>query len=616
MMKRLRYPMVLFSIVILLGLGNAVVLEDQHQPVPNRVVELRSISQAAVNPIFYPTRQEFVDSFERTTITPWITEGDTIWGIRDTLDTYGPQSCAVSGYQFAGHPELDVPEYYSPGVNPGLLTSLVSPTIDITGWDSLFLSFNYWGDFEGAATNFDGGIIEISADNGVTYVQIDSLAQGHLNPTYDAQLANTGQLLTAWAYCYTTNPNWVSVVSQDLVNLGYVASGDQIKVRFTFAYDALSGGQGWYIDDVRIADVSPSDLQPPTIVHTPLPDTADTLNDYTISATVTDEGSGVDTDSVYLHYQIETGPVVDVQMTDMGSDIYEADIPAQVFHTDIFYSISAADLVGNEGSTPIYNFEVTNARIIIYDDGQPQYAPTVTTPGDGCFVQFLFSDAGIDSGLLHQVQFLFEGPGPFDVRIYDGTAGNPGAFIDSMAGLTSPGYQWYTVDITDLDIQTANPNGVVVGYIIGAGPDSLGILRDVAAGTPNHNWNYIGNSWIQETGGDIMMRLKVIPMDLGVAESPGEALPVFALGQIAPNPVRKNAMIEYQLAATEMVSLKIYNVLGQLVTTLVNRYEQAGTHQVSWNSRDERGNSVASGVYFLKFDAGDYSATQKLLLLK
>ncbi|MCK5258296.1 MAG: hypothetical protein KAJ69_02155 [Thermoplasmatales archaeon] len=193
MMKRLRYPMILFSIVILLGMGSAVVLEDQHQSVPNRVVELRSISQAVVNPIFYPTRQEFVDSFERTTITPWTTEGDTIWGIRDTLDTYGPQSCAVSGYQFAGHPELDVPEYYSPGTNPGLLTSLVSPTIDITGWDSLFLSFNYWGDFEGAATNFDGGIIEISADNGVTYVQIDSLAQGHLNPTYDAQLANTGQ---------------------------------------------------------------------------------------------------------------------------------------------------------------------------------------------------------------------------------------------------------------------------------------------------------------------------------------------------------------------------------------------------------------------------------------
>ncbi len=616
--KKIKFPIIFFAVAVILCWSNAVGLENQNQAVqtiPTKIERSLISSSSSGGPIF---RQVFIDSFERTTITPWTTSGDTIWGIRDTLDTYGPQSCAVSGYQFAGHPELDVPEYYSPGVNPGLITYLTSPTIDITGWDSLFLSFNYWGDFEGAATNFDGGIIEISANNGATYVQIDSLAQGHLNPTYDSRLANSGQLDSAWAYCYDT-PGWVSVVTQDLVNLGYVASGDQIKVRFTFAYDALSGGQGWYIDDVRIADVSPPDLQPPTIVHTPLSDTTDTLNDYTISATVTDDGSGVDTDSVYLHYQIETGPIIDVQMDTVGTgspDIYEADIPAQLFHTDIFYSISAADLAGNEGSTPIYNFEVTNARTIIYDDGQPQYAPSVTNPGDGCFVQFKFSDVGIDSGLLHQVKFLFEGPGPFDIRVYNGTVGTPGAFIDSMSGLTSPGYQWYTVDITNLNIQTANPNGVVVGYIIGAGPDSLGILRDFAVGYPNHNWNYIGNNWIQETGGDIMIRLKVIPMDLGVAESPGETLPVFALGQIAPNPTRENIVIEYQLPTTQKVSLNVYNVSGRLVKQLVEAEEQAGTHKVSWNGRDQRGNPVASGVYFYQLKVENKRLTRKLIVTR
>ncbi len=615
-MKTLRYPMILFCIVILSGLGNAVVIENQHQPVPNQVVEFRSISEVGINPVFYPMRQDFVDSFERSTITPWTTEGDTIWGIRDTLNTYGPQSCAVSGYQYAGHPELDVPEYYSPGANPGLLTRLVSPAIDITGWDSLFLSFNYWGDFEGASTNFDGGIIEISTNSGATWVQIDSLAEGHLNPTYDSPLANTGQLGTAWAYCYTTNPNWVSICSQDLVGLNYAAAGDQIKIRFTFAYDALSGGQGWYIDDVRIADTSPPDLQPPTIVHTPLSDTTDTLSDYTISATVTDEGSGVDTDSVYLHYQIESGPVVDIQMADMGSDVYEADIPAQVYHTDIYYSISAADLVGNEGSTPTYNFEVTNARTIIYDDGQPNFAPLVTSPGDGCFAQFIFSEVGIDSGLLHQVKFLFEGPGPFDVRVYEGTAGLPGAFIDSMAGLTSPGYQWYTVDITYLDIKTNNPFGVVVGYIIGPGPDSLGLLRDSTLDYPDRMWNYVSSVWQGESGGDHMIRLKVIPITFtGVSETPTDAS-VFTLSQIAPNPMRDNAVIEYQLATGQKVCFNVYDVLGQLVKKLVDHYEPAGSHRVIWDSRDERGNSVASGIYFLQCKIGNSSTTQKLLLLK
>lgn len=623
MKKGLKFSMIFLVAGIILSWGNAMGLENQKQTFPTLSTKIKltlTSSSSLDGPVF---RQEFIDSFERADLSPWTTSGDTIWGIRDTLDTYGPQSCAVSGYQFAGHPELDVPEYYSPGVNPGYITYLTSPTIDLSGWDSLYVSFNYWGDFEGVATNFDGGIVEISPDNGVTWEQIDSLAEGHLNPTYDEQLAGTGQLLTAWAYCYDTDPNWVSVSSQDLLALGYVSTGDQIKVRFTFAYDALSGGQGWFIDDVRIAETSPFDLQPPMIVHTPLPDTTDTLNPYTISATVTDIGSGVDPDSVYLHYQIETGPIMDVKMDTVGTgspDIYEADIPAQVFHTDIFYSISAADLAGNEGSTPIYNFEVTNARTIVYDDEQPWWSPSVTTPGDGNFVQFKFSDVGIDSGLLHQVKFFFDGSGLFDLRIYTGTAGNPGAFIDSIAGLYSWGYQWYTEDITDLDIRTDNPNGVVVGFIIDPGVDTVGCLSDSTLNYSNKMWDYVSNNWGHPTtGGDYMIRLKVIPITLvGVDEKPGNLLPspVFALGQIAPNPTRENVVIKYQLPTAQKVSLNIYNGAGQLIKKLVKAEEQAGTHKVSWNGQDQRGNPVASGVYFYQLKTENKRLTRKLILTR
>ena len=91
----------------------------------------------------------------------------------------------------------------------------------------------------------------------------------------------------------------------DLMALGYVNTGDQIQIRFTFCSDPAAAGMGWFVDDVRIDQTSPPDLQPPVIVHTPLSDTTDTLSNYTITATVTDAGSGLDPDSVYLHYQIE-----------------------------------------------------------------------------------------------------------------------------------------------------------------------------------------------------------------------------------------------------------------------------------------------------------------------
>ncbi|MCK4395641.1 T9SS type A sorting domain-containing protein [candidate division WOR-3 bacterium] len=622
MIKKFKSPIIFFAVAIVLCWSNAVGLENQNQAlqtIPTKIERSLISSSFSGGPVF---RQVFIDSFERADLIPWTTSGDTIWGIRDTLDTYGPQSPAVSGYRYAGYPDQDIAAYPDT-TNPGFIIYLISPTIDITAWDSLYLSFNYWGDFEGAATNFDGGIVEISSDNGVTFVQIDSLAEGHLNPTYDAELAGTGQLDTAWAYCYTTNPNWISISSQDLITLGYASAGDQIKIRFTFAHDALAGGEGWFIDDVRIAETAPPDLQPPVIVHTPLPDTTDTLNPYTISATITDVGSGVDHDSVYLHYQIESGPIIDVQMDTVGTgspDIYEADIPPQGYHTDIFYHITAADMVGNEATTLVYNFEVTNARTIIYDDGQPWYGASITTSGNGCFVQFKFSDVGIDSGLLHQAKFLFDGPIPFDLRVYTGTTGNPGAFIDSVAGLNSPGYQWYTVDITNLNIQTANPNGVVVGYIIGPNPDSLGLLRDSTLDYSYKMWDYVNNNWGHPTsGGDYMIRLKVIPITLiGVEENPGNLLPplVFALGQSSSNPTRENVVIEYQLSTTQKVSLNVYNVSGRLVKQLVEAEEQAGTHKVSWNGRDQRGNPVASGVYFYQLKGENKRLTRKFIVTR
>ncbi|MBE0432063.1 hypothetical protein IBX73_01205 [candidate division WOR-3 bacterium] len=284
--KRLRFPIAVAALLLMVAVGYTAEVENQ-QANP-RIIHVELSPESA--PASYPMRAEFVDSFERAGIAPWTTGGDAasgLWGIRDTTNTYGPQAPAWDGYRYAGHPSTDIPEYPSPGSNPGYLTWIASPTIDITGWPALYISFSYWSDLEGAMTNFDGAIVQISPNNGTTWLQVDSNAVGHLNPTYDAHLANTGQLGTRWAYCYSTNPDWVTVSSQDLMALGYVAAGNQIKVRVNFAYDALSGGQGFFIDDVYIGDAPPPDLQPPVIAHTPLLDTPDTLSNYTVTTTIT-----------------------------------------------------------------------------------------------------------------------------------------------------------------------------------------------------------------------------------------------------------------------------------------------------------------------------------------
>jgi hypothetical protein len=605
--KKLRYTFVFIALLCLAAVGNTTEAENQQGKTHTARLELTPES----TPVIYPMRQEFVDSFERTTVAPWTTGPTFLWGIRDTANTYGPDTCAVSGYRYAGYPNTDIAVY--PGDADALLTS---PTIDITGWDSLYISFSQWGDFEGPATNFDGGIIEISNDNGVTWLQIDSLAQGHLNPTYDTTLAGGSTLLYDWAYCYDT-PGWVNVSSMDLIDLGYAATGDQIRIRFWFCSDQLAGGQGWFIDDVRIADTSPPDLQPPVIVHTPLTDTTDTLTPYTVMAIVTDDGIGVDPDSVLLHYEIENGPILDVSMIQVAPDTFQGDIPAQSYHTDIWYQIVAADNAGNIGSTPTYTFEVTNARTIMYDDGQPYWTTSLTT-GQGMFTQFAFSDVGIDSGHLHQVKFFFDAAGEFDLRVYRGTAGNPGPLLDSLAGLLSPGYQWHTVDITDLDIQLSG--SAVAGIILGpvTGSDTLAVLQDPTLNYANNRWQYSAGVWSHPGGGgDNMIRLKVIPLEApGIDENTNKPLSVFTLAQIAPNPVKKTGVIEYNLPTTQRVSLDIYDVAGQLIRTLVNEVAEAGTHQVVWDGRDARGNQVASGVYLYRLKGESESATEKLIFVR
>ncbi|MEO0105880.1 MAG: FlgD immunoglobulin-like domain containing protein [candidate division WOR-3 bacterium] len=575
-------------------------------------------------PILFNTRQEFVDSFERANLAPWTTYGYpgsvvmVTFGMRDTTNTYGPQTPAHSGYRYPGHPNTDVALYPSPGSNPGNATCLESPTIDLTGWDSLFISFSYWGDFEGTATNFDGFILQISSDNGSTWTQVDANHLGHLIPSYDQRLANTGLLGTAWAYCYDTRPNWVDVASLNLMALGYVAPGNQMKIRFVFAYDALDGGQGCFLDDIRIASTPPQDLQPPTIDHGPLSDTPDTVNDYLVIATITDPGSGVNPDSVTLNYLIEGGSWTQVTMQETSPDVYEANIPAQHYHTDIWYYIRAVDNAGNGTNTLTYNFEVTSAITIFYDDGQPYWIPGGLGIGSGMFVRFDFAPVGIDSGLLHKVKFFFSRAGNFDLRVYNvGTGGAPGQLIYTKPNLQSPGYDWYTEEISNANIRLST--GAVVGFIIGQpiGNDTVSCLMDPALNYQQNMWIYQNNQWGNPvSGGDFMIRLKVIPLpQYGIKE--GSNKNIVPTLELTPNLIDgKGGIVRYTITDPQTVLLKIYDVSGKIIRTLVNKHQEPGNYTVHWNGRDDLGKIAPAGVYFFTLETLNSTLTKKAILVR
>jgi len=90
----------------------------------------------------------------------------------------------------------------------------------------------------------------------------------------------------------------------------------------------------------------------------------------------------------------------------------------------------------------------------------------------------------------------------------------------------------------------------------------------------------------------------------------------FALHQNYPNPFNAATVIKYDLPRASDVRIDVYNVLGQRVVTLVDGQQNAGFHEIVWNSTNEDGGTVASGVYFYRIQAEDFTQSKKMVLLK
>jgi hypothetical protein len=101
----------------------------------------------------------------------------------------------------------------------------------------------------------------------------------------------------------------------------------------------------------------------------------------------------------------------------------------------------------------------------------------------------------------------------------------------------------------------------------------------------------------------------------GVPE-PGEPVHQWSLSQNTPNPWTSATEIRYEVASSARVSIRVFNVAGQLVRTLVDGQADPGRHSVSWDGRDRSGKPVASGVYFCRMEAGSYKAARKMLVVK
>jgi len=94
-------------------------------------------------------------------------------------------------------------------------------------------------------------------------------------------------------------------------------------------------------------------------------------------------------------------------------------------------------------------------------------------------------------------------------------------------------------------------------------------------------------------------------------------LPIdYAITKNYPNPFNPETTIEYALPKDNVVTLTVYNILGQKVRTLVNDLRMAGVHKAVWNGLDDSGSAVPSGIYISVFQGNDFRQSRKMTLLK
>ncbi|MCS5652275.1 MAG: T9SS type A sorting domain-containing protein, partial [Candidatus Marinimicrobia bacterium] len=167
---------------------------------------------------------------------------------------------------------------------------------------------------------------------------------------------------------------------------------------------------------------------------------------------------------------------------------------------------------------------------------------------------------------------------------------------------SSGGSEWLSID----------PSSGVV-----AADASIDIMLNVDASSLEAD-NY--NSEIFIISNDPDNGYVTIPLSVtvnGMSSEDDALLPEeFALHQNYPNPFNPVTTLRYDLPENSMVSIKVYDMLGREVRTLVNQVQDAGFKSIIWDATNDYGKSISAGIYLYQIQAGDFIQTEKMVLLK
>ena len=193
----------------------------------------------------------------------------------------------------------------------------------------------------------------------------------------------------------------------------------------------------------------------------------------------------------------------------------------------------------------------------------------------------------------------------------------PGEFIFLIDMATDPEGSLFVGDdwlnrVTKFD---SLGNSISMWGSLGSGPGEFGILAGITT-------DLYGNVYASDYEYDRIQKFRRVFVEVeGGAEDELSPEVSFRLGPNMPNPFTASTQISYEVpevagAKSLPVRLVIYNLLGQALVALVDAEQPPGSYTVTWDGHDARGREVASGVFFCRLEAGEFTETRRMVLLR
>lgn len=496
----------------------------------------------------------------------------------------------------------------------------VSPTITLDptpAKDLVTLSFNYYLDAE---VGYDFAYVLLSTDNGTTYKEVASSNGGILQNT------------TAW-----------QTVLLQLPYLSGNVNPTQIKIAFKFTSDQLENREGFYVDDVQLNAITDGNSLYPSINGGVIPGNGSTTITLTANKT-----------KLQLGYYAGSLTVLsnDPKHSSYDFNFNVANLQANISSLNTLYGVTyrsggkfillhpsdgSAIELGSAGGEGIKSLAINPATLQMYAINvlSSYNAIVILDAHTGTALFYVKPDVKLDAITFDKSGTLY-GVGS-DLNLYTVNLQTGKTTLIKKIGIKaaamvfhpSTGELYISVDaLSNKDklykVNAATGDTTFVGRT-GTGKTTRGLAFDInnnlygvvgeilqASTFLSINTQNAAATEIGPVGYSAVFGLALKPdTSTAVTRQPVNVPSKFTLGQNYPNPFNPSTMINYQIPEANHVSLKVFNILGQEVATLVDKFQSAGNYSVEFKA-----DNLSTGIYLYELRTDKFVSVKKMILSK